>query len=174
MYTEASIPGKQILLVDDDQGVREALKLLLSIDRHTVTEAASGPEAMERLRGSSYDLVITDYLMPDMLGDELARRIKKRTPRQPILMVTAYLEKLAGTRHPVDAILGKPVSLDDLRQALMCSGACAAFPKSPNQSNPGFNFAALTTRASATTSILDAILRRKRPCRTFPGWDRQH
>jgi CheY-like chemotaxis protein len=170
MNAEASVPGKQILLVDDDQGVREALKLLLSIDRHTVTEAASGHEAMEHLSGSSYDLVITDYLMPEMLGDELARRIKKRTPKQPVVLVTAYLEKLAGTRHPVDAILGKPVSLDELRQALISTGASATFPNSANRSNPGFNFAALTTRASATTSILDEILGRKCAPRTLPVW----
>jgi len=171
MSTATRSPGKRILLVDDDQGVRDALKLLLSIDRHTVTEAASGLEAMQHLSGSTFDLVITDYLMPEMLGDELARRIKKRTPAQPILMVTAYLEKLAQTRQPVDAILGKPISLDSLRQALARSTPQPAIRTGTKLPARGFNFAGLANRASSTTSILDEILRRKRPTRALQDWE---
>jgi CheY-like chemotaxis protein len=171
MSTVTVAPGQRILLVDDDQGVREALKLLLAIDRHMVTEAASGQEAIQHLNSSTYDLVITDYLMPEMLGDELARRIKKRTPTQPILMVTAYLEKLAGIRQPVDAVLGKPVSLEDLRCA-MASQLHLGPACSPQK--PPFNFAGLTNRASATTSVLDEILRRKRPARALRDWYNNH
>lgn len=110
--------GKHILLVDDDPAVRESLKLLLSIDRHTVTEASSGHEALHLFTGAQFDLVILDYLMPDMLGEELARHIKNLAPNQPILMVTAYLEKLVNAGKPADALLGKPISVEDLRRAM--------------------------------------------------------
>lgn len=90
----------------------------LSIDRHTVTEAANGLEALHLFTGSQYDLVITDYLMPGMLGDELARNIKNIAPAQPILMVTAYFEKLVDDGRPADAVLAKPLSIDDLRRAM--------------------------------------------------------
>ena len=53
-----------------------------------------------------------------MKGDELARRVKQASPRQPILMITAYAEHLGNSDNPVDAILNKPFQLDDLRQAM--------------------------------------------------------
>jgi CheY-like chemotaxis protein len=109
---------KNILLVDDDPNVRSSLKLLLSIDRHTVTEAENGQEALLLFTGSKYDLVIIDYLMPGMLGDELARNIRNLAPAQPILMLTAYLEKLADAGQPADGVLGKPLSIDALRRAM--------------------------------------------------------
>jgi len=118
MIKVVSAQGKSILLVDDDPDVRGSIKLLLSIDRHTVTEAANGHEALQLFTGSRYDLVITDYRMPGMLGDELARNIKNLVPAQPILMVTAYIEKLLDAGKPADAVLGKPFSIDDLRRAI--------------------------------------------------------
>jgi CheY-like chemotaxis protein len=118
MNKAVSTQRKSILLVEDDPAVRESIRLLLSIDRHTVTEAANGYEALHHFTGSRYDLVITDYLMPEMLGDELAQNIKKIAPAQPILIVTAYLEKLVNAGKPADAVLGKPVSIDDLRRAI--------------------------------------------------------
>ena len=118
MNKTISATHKNILLVDDNRGTREAIKLLLSIDRHNVTEAASGEEALQLFIGSTYDFVIIDYLMPGMLGDELARNIKNIAPEQPILMVTAYIEKLAKADKAADAVLGKPVSVDELRRAM--------------------------------------------------------
>lgn len=112
------VPRKKILLVDDDPAARMSIKLLLSIDRHMVTEAASGHEALQLFTGARYDLVITDYLMPGMLGDELVENIRHLAPRQPILMVTAYLEKLVAAGKSPDTMLGKPLSVDDLRRAI--------------------------------------------------------
>jgi CheY-like chemotaxis protein len=110
--------GKNILLVDDDPLARESIRLLLNIDRHIVTEAANGREALQLFKPLMYDLVITDYFMPGMLGDELAQCIRNIEPTQPILMITAYLEKLAAAGKPADAMLGKPLSVDELRRAV--------------------------------------------------------
>lgn len=110
--------GKRILLVEDDPGARQSIALLLRIDRHTVVEAASGPEAIGLFAKEPFDLVILDYAMPQMPGGELAALIKQVAPQQPILMVTAYLEKLVASDTPVDAIIGKPFGVEDLRQAI--------------------------------------------------------
>ena len=118
MNTAVSVQGKSILLVDDDPAVRGSIKLLLSIDRHTVTEAANGYEALQLFTGSRYDFVIIDFRMPGMLGDELAQNIKNLAPAQPILMVTAYREKLVDPGNPADVVLDKPLSIDDLRRAM--------------------------------------------------------
>jgi CheY-like chemotaxis protein len=109
---------KRILLADDQQSVREAISLLLSLDEHTVVEAGNGAEALDLFRGDQFDLVITDFEMPKMKGNELAARIKQLSPAQPILMITAYAEKLGGSDNPVDALLTKPFQLQDLRQAM--------------------------------------------------------
>ncbi len=108
-----------ILLVEDEKDVRESVKLLLSIDHHTVTEAANAREALRLFTDSTYDLVITDYLMPGMKGDELARSIRNIAPTQPILMLTAYVEKLVATGTPVTNILANPMDIELLRQAIL-------------------------------------------------------
>ena len=118
MNTATWVSGKNVLLVEDDPAVRESIKLMLNIDRHTVTEAGNGHQALQLFTGSRYDLVITDYLMPEMLGDELAQNLKNRTPSQPVLMVTAYPERLADARNSADAVLAKPFGLEGLRQAV--------------------------------------------------------
>ena len=92
--------------------------MLLSIDGHTVREAGNGREALELFRREKFDLVITDYIMPEMKGSELAVAIKRLAPEQPIIMITAFAEKLRGAENPVDVLLHKPFVLADLRQAI--------------------------------------------------------
>jgi CheY-like chemotaxis protein len=118
MSGPARVFGKRILLVDDDEGARESIKLLLTIDRHTVVEARNGQEALESFHQGLFDLAIIDYFMPHMEGRELATNLKLTAPALPILMVTAYLEKLVDTDNPADLVLGKPFGIDELRQAI--------------------------------------------------------
>ncbi len=110
---------KRILLVDDQRPVRDAVNLLLGLDGHAVVGAASGAEALALFKPGHFDLVITDFEMPQMRGDELATRIKQVSPSQPILMITAYAERLGDAGNPVDAVLNKPFQLEDLRRAIV-------------------------------------------------------
>jgi CheY-like chemotaxis protein len=114
----ARVFQKRVLLVEDDPGARASLSLLLKIDRHAVVEATNGREALALFANERFDLVIVDYAMPQMQGNELAQHIKQIVPSQPILLVTAYFEKLVDAGLPVDAILSKPFSVEDLRQAI--------------------------------------------------------
>lgn len=118
MDTTLITQGKRILLVDDDAPARASIKLLLNIDRHTVTEAANANEALVHFTGAQYDLVIVDYFMPETLGEELIRSVRQLVPQQPVLMVTAYLEKLVDAGQSADLVLGKPLNRDDLRRAI--------------------------------------------------------
>jgi len=157
-----AMSGKNILLVEDNQAVRESIKMLLDIDQHAVTEAANGQEALQLFAGARYDLVITDYLMPEMLGDELAESLKKLAPAQPILMVTAYAERLTNRGKPADAVLLKPFTLIQLRQAMALPIQRTASPGVAETSVPvGFSRSALRQRAVARTGVLEEILRRK-------------
>jgi CheY-like chemotaxis protein len=109
--------GKRILVVDDEQPVREAIALLLSVDEHVVTEAHNGAVAFGLFAKGKFDLVLTDFEMPVMKGNALAVKIKEIAPEQPILMLTAYPERITP-ENPVDAIVNKPFGLDALRKAV--------------------------------------------------------
>ena len=118
MAEQKRIVGKRILLIEDDREARESIKLLLTIDRHQVVEAAEGVEAIELVKSQPFDLVILDYFMPGMRGSQLALRIRDIAPSLPILMITAYLEKLGDADKPVDAVIGKPFAVAELRRTI--------------------------------------------------------
>lgn len=118
MTEKAPMVGKRILLVDDDPSARESIKLLLKIDRHNVTEAKDAEEAQKLFTEKIFDLVISDYYMPNTLGNELAVNLWRISPSTPFLMVTGFYEKLVGSGVPVEAILAKPFGPAELRQAI--------------------------------------------------------
>ena len=118
METEP-VSRKRVLLVDDEQGVRIAVKLLLeALFDYNITEASNGREAFKIFSREKFDLVITDYSMPDMKGNQLAIEIRKVAPKQPILMITAFADQLRGAENPVDDILNKPFSARELTRAI--------------------------------------------------------
>jgi CheY-like chemotaxis protein len=111
----------RILVVDDEPAVGDAIKMMLQFDGHAVQTANGSKAARSLLEQGKFDLIITDYSMPGMKGDELAAVIKQRLPDQPIIMITAYAEMLKSSSNPltgVDFILSKPFSLEALREAM--------------------------------------------------------
>jgi len=116
-----AFPPRRILVVDDEPFVCDAVRMMLAFDGHDVKTANNGKEALEILDQQSFDLVITDYAMPSMKGDELAAAIKQRSPKQPVVMITAYAEMLQSSGNPlkgVDWIISKPFLLENLREAI--------------------------------------------------------
>ena len=112
---------RRILVVDDEPFVCDAVKMMLNFDGHTVETANSGKEALAMFDASQFDVVITDFAMPNMKGDELAAAIKERAPEQPIVMITAYAEMLQSSGNPlkgVDCVISKPFLLENLREAI--------------------------------------------------------
>lgn len=116
------IEARRILVVDDEPFVCDAVKMMLAFDGHRVEIANSGKVALTLLEKEKFDLVITDYAMPEMKGDELAAAIKSRAPNQPIVMITAYAEMLQAAGNPlsgVDFVISKPFLLENLREAIV-------------------------------------------------------
>jgi len=124
VFDSDPVVRKRILIVDDDADARNMLRLLLSIDQHTVMEAENGRQACLSYTPGDFDLVITDYEMPEMKGDELARTIKCLSPSQRIIMITGVPWKLGSEDNPVDAVLIKPVTLGEIRQFISTVLAC--------------------------------------------------
>ena len=112
---------KKILVVDDEPAVCDTIKMLLEFDGHEVVAAADGSGAIALFEQNRFDLVITDYTMPGMMGDKLAQRIKAAKPEQPVIMLTAHAEMLLSRATPltgVDQLVSKPFQLAELRRAI--------------------------------------------------------
>jgi len=109
---------KRILITEDDESVRQTIKLMLMADQYAVTEAQTGEEALDLLQREKFDLVITDFDMPGLKGNELAVKIKEQLPAQLILMITAYARRLGDSDNPVDALLAKPFRFQALREVM--------------------------------------------------------
>ena len=112
---------RRILVVDDEPFVRQSVQILLQDYGYIVDEAESGFQALALFEPGKFDMIFTDYLMPEMKGDQLAAAIKKRSPKQPIVMITAFLEKLQSSDCPlggVDSIICKPFELETLQSAI--------------------------------------------------------
>jgi CheY-like chemotaxis protein len=114
-------PAKRILVVDDEPFVCDAVKMMLEFDGHNVVTANSGKEALALFENDKFDVVITDFAMPGMKGDEFAAAVKTRVPGQPVVMITAYAEMLQSAGKPlpgVDFVISKPFLLEHLREAI--------------------------------------------------------
>jgi two-component system cell cycle sensor histidine kinase/response regulator CckA len=85
-------PGRLVLVVDDERGVRELVCRTLRGEGYRTLEAAHGGEALELVEAGSevIDLVVTDVVMPEMDGRELGRRLAQSRPTLPILYMSAY------------------------------------------------------------------------------------
>ncbi|HEY1788077.1 MAG TPA: response regulator [Verrucomicrobiae bacterium] len=112
---------KHILIVDDEPLVCRSVQILLEAEGYVVEQAQNGAEALAMYEANKFDLVFTDYLMPRMKGDKLAEAIKRISPEQPIVMLTAFPEKLQSSDCPlggVDSFICKPFDLNNLQTAI--------------------------------------------------------
>ena len=80
---------KKILICDDEEGVRESLKLILE-DNYTLSFAKNGSEAIEKVKKESIDLTILDIKMPKMTGIETLKELRKVSPSLKVIMASGY------------------------------------------------------------------------------------
>src|SRR5207244_2762477 len=84
------MPADRILVVDDEEAIREIVAAMLRSARYECRQAASGLEALALLNsGEEFELMLSDLMMPEMDGSTLLERIKERYPDLPVVMVTA-------------------------------------------------------------------------------------
>jgi PAS domain S-box-containing protein len=111
----------RILVVEDEPMVRMGVVAQLSAQGHLVEAAANGREGLDKFMSGRYDLVVTDRAMPEMGGDELAASIERLAPATPVIMLTGFgdlMEAKGEQPAGVDAVIGKPVTLDALAGAI--------------------------------------------------------
>jgi DNA-binding NtrC family response regulator len=108
----------RILVVDDDEAIRELLKDYFQGLGYEITTAANGSEAVTMISQHDFDCVISDHVMPDMNGLELLEQIVKQGKKVPFLMITGYpnieIAVEVMKRGGYDYIT-KPLQLEDVR-----------------------------------------------------------
>ena len=104
-----------VLIVDDEQPVREFLAELVQEAGHQALQAAHGREALEVIRAERPDLVLADVLLPVLGGVELCRRLKAEpaTASIPVVLMSAAVRRVAD-RAGAEAFIDKPLDLDTI------------------------------------------------------------
>jgi CheY-like chemotaxis protein len=112
-----------ILAVDDEPGVLALVRRCLADDeRVTLIEALSGKDALDHVaKGAAVDLLIADLRMPEMEGDEVARRARALDPDLKVLYLTSHADRLFEAKQRLwedEAYLDKPFTKQGLREAI--------------------------------------------------------
>lgn len=107
----------RVLVIDDEENIRDILTDILETGDHEVVTAEDGPEGLKRLDEMAFDLVFTDLGLPGMSGYEVAAAIKARFPNLPVGLVTGWgasLDTEKAQRNGVDLVLSKPFRFDQV------------------------------------------------------------
>src|SRR5260221_4947323 len=116
LLTVTNLPPRRILVVDDEPFVCESVRLMLSYAGYAVETAGGGREALAKYDPDRCDLVLTDYSMEGMKGDQLAAALKQIAPAKPIILLTAFPPETQPAG--IDLVLTKPFYFETLREAL--------------------------------------------------------
>ncbi|HEX2060777.1 MAG TPA: response regulator [Thermoanaerobaculia bacterium] len=105
---------RQVLVVDDDAGIRGLLRLLAERRGFSVDVAADGIEALQKLAECHYDIAIIDLMMPRLNGYDLVQDMRQHEHRPTIVVATAMTDALLGQLDPgiVHSIIRKPFDVD--------------------------------------------------------------
>jgi DNA-binding NtrC family response regulator len=117
----------RVLIVDDETAHRDYLAEIVSGWGYEIEQAGNGEEALELFKDKSFDILLSDLIMPKMDGFELLRRLKEQGTLPPAILMTAFgsLEKALHTIHELDGFwfLEKPIDLTALKLLLKRAGA---------------------------------------------------
>jgi CheY-like chemotaxis protein len=117
----APLPTLDVMIVDDEEPVREVLRDIALALGQRATAFASGTEALRELRPGAFQLLITDLGMPGMTGWELAGRARALDPAMTIAFVTGWgedVDRHAADEAGADLVLAKPFSIEDVAHAI--------------------------------------------------------
>ena len=110
-----------VLVVEDDEVLRESFQQLLSYLFAEVDAAVDGQDALDQLAAKNYDIVLTDLRMPRMSGFQLLQEIRQQSPQQPIVVISAHEDEVLRRELVVYKVhyLSKPVILEELLKVVI-------------------------------------------------------
>ena len=107
-----------ILLVDDEQPIREALLLLLKNADYRISGCGSGQEAIQHLESEQFDIVITDLFLPDITGIDIHKKAKELSPAIEVILITGHASAETAVRAMKEGAfdyITKPLNIEELR-----------------------------------------------------------
>ena len=116
-----ALPALDVMIVDDEEPVRQVLRDIALALGQRVTACASGAEALRVLRPGAFQLVVTDLGMPGMTGWELAQRVRALDPAVTIVFVTGWgedVDRRTASQAGADLVLAKPFDVADVARAI--------------------------------------------------------
>ena len=118
-----------ILVVEDDEVLRESFQQLLSYLFAEVDAAVDGQDALDQLAEKNYDIVLTDLRMPRMSDFQLLQEIRQQSPQQPIVVISAHEDEVLRRELAVYKVhyLSKPVILEELLKVVIPIGQSLQF-----------------------------------------------
>lgn len=111
----------KILIVDDEQDMRENIAEILAAEDFEINTVENGEAALEQLKASSYDMVLLDLLMPGISGMEVLPLVKRENPATQVIMVTAFStidNAVEAMRKGADDYITKPFKINELRMTV--------------------------------------------------------
>ncbi len=114
---------ENILIVDDEEGMRIALSEALKRAGYRTSLSVDGMDALSKIKGSDYSMVITDMKMPRMSGFEVLREIKRTSPQIPVVMITAYgtvENAVEAMKQGAQDYILKPFSFENVVEVVRC------------------------------------------------------
>lgn len=118
----ARLQGMNVLLVEDDQWVRDSLRRFFANENCALTVVETGEDALEIIKGNACDIIITDYRLPGMDGLEFLKKAQGINARVKKILLTAYMTEAViseAFRLGVHEFIEKPFSTEDLEEALV-------------------------------------------------------
>ncbi|OGR80237.1 MAG: hypothetical protein A2X32_06250 [Elusimicrobia bacterium GWC2_64_44] len=113
--------AKKVLIVDDEDLVRNYVRRALASRGWEITEANNGAAALALLEGREFDAVVCDLKMPDLRGEEVVRQIRELRPAMKVVVITGSVSNITTPIVPgveVDGFLIKPFGIDEIRDLL--------------------------------------------------------
>ncbi|MBD3170650.1 MAG: response regulator [candidate division Zixibacteria bacterium] len=131
-----------ILVIDDEDYIRDVLSELLETRGHDVVTASDGNEGLEKFKQGSFEVVITDLGMPGISGWEVAKGIKKVSPDTKVILTTGWGAKYEGTDYQskgVDLLISKPFDMQAILNLIGQTGEANAEGRELENVNTGGN-----------------------------------
>ncbi|MEM9889075.1 MAG: response regulator transcription factor [Bacteroidota bacterium] len=107
----------RILLVEDEENIREGIKLNLELEQYEVETAKEGKEALKKFKEQHFDLLILDVMLPEIDGFQICEQVRLTNMEVPIIFLTAKdtaMDRINGLKKGADDYLTKPFNLEEL------------------------------------------------------------
>ena len=152
-------PGN-ILIVDDDEGIRFFLSEALQKEGYRFHTAQSGEQALEEIEKESFDLILLDYNLPQMNGMETFSRIREKAPEQVVILITAFGNKdlaIEAMEQGVFDYFNKPLDISELRVVIRRGLERAFMQKEVNRLREDTRFERILGESQAIQEVIEQV-----------------